>query len=246
MNKLGYSCKELDRWCSDGFGASLLELECAQLSGLLSKIHGDYLMQIGGPSSMPHCAASAIPYRFRVSAESMVGNEAAYVQADLVDLPVMPDGIDLVMLPHVLEFSDDPEALLQEIYQALAPGGQLILLGFNPYSLLGLSKCFGARHDFPWQGRLWSRSRVKHWLRKLGYSIIVNKTLCFRWPISQYRAYALTDFSEVLAQLCCPGCGDIYFITAQKKTYSPLFQKADWWGKRVSEGNRIIEPTTRV
>lgn len=246
MAKLKHPFKHLDQWYRHGMGAGLLELECAQVAGTLSKIHGDYLLQIGGPTAMEHCMASAIPYRFRLSTELPFDDLVPRVQADLMELPIMPNGIDVVLLPHTLEFSEDPVKLLKEIYQALAPGGQLILLGFNPYSLWGLARGFGYRRGIPWKGRFWSRLRVRHWLRKLGYSIVVSKTLCFRWPTERHQHYRMTDFPEVMGQLCWPGCGSVYFMVAQKKVYAPLLQKLDWWGRRMPARSRIIEPTTRV
>ena len=53
-------------------------------------------------------------------------------------MPFESESIDLVVMPHALEVSEDPHALLREVYRILIPGGRVILTGFNLMSLWGL------------------------------------------------------------------------------------------------------------
>ena len=55
----------------------------------------------------------------------------------LDELPLAPKSVDVIILVHVLEFIPSPPVLLREVYQALAPGGQLIIVNLNPWSLWG-------------------------------------------------------------------------------------------------------------
>ncbi len=57
----------------------------------------------------------------------------------------MIDSIDLVFLPHTLEFSADPHQVLRETERVLIPEGRVIILGFNPLSSLGLWRLFRRR-----------------------------------------------------------------------------------------------------
>ena len=54
------------------------------------------------------------------------------------ELPFASQSIDLVALPHVLEFTDDPHEVLREVARVLMPEGRLIITGFNPLSLWGM------------------------------------------------------------------------------------------------------------
>ncbi len=50
---------------------------------------------------------------------------------DLLDLPFEAQSVDLLVMPHTLEFTSDPHRLLSEAERVLMPEGQLIILGFN-------------------------------------------------------------------------------------------------------------------
>ena len=47
-------------------------------------------------------------------------------------LPLASQSMDLVVMPHVLEFSKDPHQILREAERVLMPEGQIIIAGFNP------------------------------------------------------------------------------------------------------------------
>ena len=77
------------------------------------------------------------------------------MHCDLRQLPFAANSIDLVVMPHVLEFYDDPHQILREVERILIPEGQIVLTGFNPYSLWGLRRRLpGSGGMFPWQGNI--------------------------------------------------------------------------------------------
>lgn len=55
-------------------------------------------------------------------------------------LPFKNDSIDLIILPHYIEYVDNANVTLQEIYRILAPNGKVILTTFNSSSWLGIRK----------------------------------------------------------------------------------------------------------
>ena len=80
------------------------------------------------------------------------------VWCDLLDLPFEAQSVDLLVMPHTLEFTSDPHRLLREAERVLMPEGRLIILGFNSLSLWGARQSLGkvagqavragrARHD---------------------------------------------------------------------------------------------------
>ncbi|OGT49144.1 MAG: hypothetical protein A3F17_06725 [Gammaproteobacteria bacterium RIFCSPHIGHO2_12_FULL_41_15] len=234
-----YPFDDIDSWYL-AEGAHLLALECAQLAPLLSRIHGAYLIQIGGCADLAHVSASPVFNRFSIG---------THVLADWRELPFLPDSLDLVVVMHVLEYLDSPVQLLEEIHQALIPGGQLIILGFNPWSLWGLSKMFNklrAKKAFPWKGKFWSRAQIKQWLCNYGYRIAVSKTFCFYTPTRIMTKPSSTSLVETLGQLLCPGLGDVYCVVAEKKVYALVRQPLVWWRKRAVARRRLMEPSTRA
>jgi SAM-dependent methyltransferase len=63
---------------------------------------------------------------------------------DFAELPFASQSLDLVVLPHVLEFAAEPHQVLREVERVLIPEGQVIICGFNPASLWGARQGMGA------------------------------------------------------------------------------------------------------
>ena len=66
------------------------------------------------------------------------GNELACFSADVHELPLPNGCLDAVILHHALETAEDPRTAIREIARVLAPGGRLVVCGFNPLSLWGV------------------------------------------------------------------------------------------------------------
>ena len=52
-------------------------------------------------------------------------------------MPVASDSIDIVILPHIIEFEKDPYAILRESERVLVPEGHLVVAGYNALGLMG-------------------------------------------------------------------------------------------------------------
>ncbi len=71
----------------------------------------------------------------------------AQILADPHWLPFPENSLDLIVLPHALEFTSDPHQLLREVYRAMRAEGQIVISGFNPFSLFGAQPLFRTRRD---------------------------------------------------------------------------------------------------
>ena len=112
----------LSAWLQKEPGALLLAMETAQLQRVLPPISGDYLVMIGG---LPEMSASS-PVRFKYYLNTRAKSGAIQVMLD--ELPLAPNAVDVIIVVHTLEFTPQPLLLLREVYQALMPGGQLIII----------------------------------------------------------------------------------------------------------------------
>ncbi len=72
----------------------------------------------------PLLQASRISTRVTIDLE-----EPAQVLADPHWLPFAENSIDLIVLPHVLEFTDEPHQLLREVHRVIRPEGQVMIAG---------------------------------------------------------------------------------------------------------------------
>ncbi|MEN9912263.1 MAG: hypothetical protein RI956_707 [Pseudomonadota bacterium] len=86
------------------------------------------------------------------------------ILVDLHNWPFDDDSLDYIILPHVLEFSDNPHSILREAQRCLRAGGYLSITAFNPHSFLGIQAGhieLGHRHQWL------TRRRLLDWMQLL-------------------------------------------------------------------------------
>lgn len=144
-------------------GRSLLAWEQHVLSTFAERVFGFYALSIDlqGINAL-HQSTIHHGIHLGINAPLSVGHTAA--QFDIHDWPFQNDSLDYIALPHVLEFSQDPHAVLREAARCLRPGGSMALTAFNPHSLLG----WQAGHSELGSRERWvSRRRLIDWMALL-------------------------------------------------------------------------------
>ncbi|HRF30260.1 MAG TPA: methyltransferase domain-containing protein, partial [Azonexus sp.] len=116
----------LDHWLASAPGRHILAWEQGQVDHIVSDIFGYHALQIGLPQA-DFLRASRIPLRQRAGTL-----DGADFLCHYAALPVAANSIDLVVMPHVFEFSDEPHQILREVERILIPEGQVVIVGFNP------------------------------------------------------------------------------------------------------------------
>lgn len=139
----------LTEWQTTPSGQYLLRWEAAQFDDVVSDIFGYHALQLGFPeidalrsNRMPHrwLAVESPDAALYVGSESGAGgasSRAAAFVAEAGALPFSAASLDLLVLPHTLELSDDPHAALREAARVLVPEGRVVISGLNPNSLWG-------------------------------------------------------------------------------------------------------------
>jgi SAM-dependent methyltransferase len=226
----------LSSWLKKEPGALLVGMLRAQLQRLLKPMLGDYLIQIGG---LPELASgSRIRFKWFLNTQAKSGS----IQVTLDELPLLPESVDVIVIVHALEFTPKPLVLLQEAYQALAPGGQLVIVSLNPWSLWGLKHGLTLDHELPWSGHFWTAWQVKHWLRGLRLRMVTHDTYCFRPPLHSLRWWQRLLWLEAFGSFCFPALGGFYIIVAQKRVSGmKLIPQAEW--VRKMHLKKSLEPT---
>jgi SAM-dependent methyltransferase len=159
----------LEDWLVSPQGRYVLGWECARIDETIADVFGYNALQLGLPQ-LDLLAGNRIPFRQKAGEGSKQG--AVDVSCDLRHLPFAANSIDLVVLPHVLEFYADPHQILREVERVLIPEGQVVITGFNPLSLWGVRRWLPPRRQsFPWQGQYLSATRIKDWLQLLGFEV---------------------------------------------------------------------------
>lgn len=147
----------LEKFYSSSLGQYALRWEQNQYDKLVSDCFGYNAVQLGA-TGIDFLKNNRIG--LKVAAEPTLRPLTQHLETDdrvplqmlFEAMPFESESIDLVVMPHSLEVSEDPHALLREIYRILIPGGRIILTGFNLMSLWGLRfkmQRFGAKTFCP-------------------------------------------------------------------------------------------------
>ena len=199
-------------WFATPLGQYLLEKEQAYLDDVTPDIFGFHAMQLGMPD-VDLLRESRIAHRFRIAAA-----DRPDVYAKCHELPLATNSIDMVLLPHVLEFAAEPHAILREVDRVMMPEGRLVIVGFNPWSLWGLRSSVGfSRNDYPWNGRFVSLPRVKDWLALLGFDVNAGRLVGYAPPFDNVKLRRTFDFMEPAGDRWWAVGGAVYMLQAIKR-----------------------------
>lgn len=217
------STHTLEQWFQTSLGRYLLEREQAFFDQAVADVFGFNAVQLGLPG-IDFLRMSRIPLRLCAAPES-----TARLRADCRHLPLASNSIDLAVLPHVLEFSDNPHQILREVERMLMPEGQVIISGFNPRSLWGLKRIASRRpRNCPWHGEFISLPRLKDWLALLGFEVAAGRLGCYVPPFSTEKWLGRFQFMEKAGDRWWPISGGVYFLQAVKRVHGMRVIKPGW------------------
>lgn len=223
----------LAQWYSSGLGQSILSDLEQRLSHCLSDIFGYQGLQIGNLGPERDMLERAGLHR-RIILDAP--GRPADIHGDVLNLPIASDSMKLVMFFHTLDFCAKPHQALREADRVLTDDGQLIVVGFNPYSAFGVRHLLtGWRKREPWCGHFYSQSRVSEWLSVLDYRVLNSESLFMRPPINSHRLlWRLRRLEAVQKKL--GALGGLYVLQARKQTVPMSLHRQPWLPQRTSLG----------
>lgn len=203
----------LVEWYHSPQGATLRSLESNYLSRTVSFRYNQVILQIGSLGWESDYRDHDCRYRFIVVDHTLLADTtASRVIARCDQIPIESDSVDVVIIPHYLEFATDPHAVLREAERVLKPEGEFIVLGFNPWCLQSLYHIRqGRRGIVPWCGNFLSYPRMRDWLSLLNFEYSLKSAVYFRQSCVQ-----AASGSRMLHRLTAVGYG----IKAIKRRYT--------------------------
>ncbi|HWH81580.1 MAG TPA: methyltransferase domain-containing protein [Burkholderiaceae bacterium] len=239
-------------WLATPAGAYVLQWEQAHLDSAVADLFGFHALQLGLPelealraNRMPHRwvatefeptpgvagsapAASSDPLAAGNAAAAPRPRAVVALHCDFDALPFDSQSLDLVVLPHALEWARDPHLALREVERVLVPEGRVVVVGFNPNSLWGLRQHLGrwrrklapnsARHLFlPSAGEFLRYRRLRDWLRLLSFEVEDGRFGCYRLPVASMKWLARCAWMERVGDRWWPVFGAVYFVVAVKR-----------------------------
>lgn len=211
----------LTDWLDTQQGQRLLAHEQEFFDHSVADIFGFNALQLGLPK-YDFLQASRIPLHITAS------HESGQVRLVMDELPFDCNSLDLVLLPHVLEFNAHPHQILREVERVLRPEGSVIISGFNPRSLWGVRRMMGSRADYPWRGDFISLPRLKDWLALLGFEVTAGRFACYAPPLANPVWLNRLHFMEPAGDRWWAVCGGVYFLQAIKRVPGMRLIKPKW------------------
>lgn len=129
-------------------------MEARLLSSAIKVPYSFTLVQLGQVGWEKNYLDSGYLPRFVLIDETLTKFDLRSVCACLSSLPLASESIDVLILPHTLEYVPDQHQLLREVERVLKPEGQAFILGFQRFSFYRLYAYLpGGRHAALWRGR---------------------------------------------------------------------------------------------
>lgn len=211
---LTYDCQRLQQWLlHTPSGRETLRKERLFFMQNVNKIFGRNSLQIG-LSDINLLHGNKIINHFTINVD---------LQADLRFLPLASDSINLIICPHVLEFTNNYHHVLQEFYRILAPGGRIILTCFNRHSWFGLLQWWiPLLHE----ARLISLSNLKSQLQTLNFSLEGGKFFNYCPPFNDARRLRKYRWLNHIGDRWFPTLANSFALIAKKEIVTPHLIKA--------------------
>lgn len=234
----------LQDWLGTPLGHYVKSWEQKRLDVLSADIFGFKALQVGLPE-VDGLRANRMSEKWFSDVRGLSGfdthNSLFTLSHDIKEFPFESNSLDLVILPHTLEFSQEPYQTLCEAARVLIPEGQLIVSGFNPVSLWGLRQATAGwvgKRFLPQEAELISLSRIKDWLKLLNLEANRGYCGCYLPPLSSSKARERYAFMDKAGDRWWPSFGGVYLLQAVKRVHGmtlvgPAINRTKKKGRKV-------------
>jgi SAM-dependent methyltransferase len=230
-------------WLATPLGRRCLANEQRVTRAALERVFGEQFLQIGAWG-----ARNAFLRYARTQRRALLDwrpGVAADLLSDPEQLAVATDSVDVVLLPHTLERTASPHALLREVDRVLRPDGHLVVLSFAPGGFWGLRHLL-SKHGYPAaRERTIREGRLRDWLELLSFEVPAAIRYCHTLPIERFRQLRVLPREE-WAQRWLPVFSGGYLLKAQKRVQPLTPVRTFRRQPRLRVVGGLVEPTTRA
>lgn len=234
----------LQEWYRSPLGQALEQAELTAVRDCLTTLFGYHLLLVAPPWQDSPLDSSRVQHRMVQTPQPVPGLTSMVSGSET--WPVATDSLDVILLPHVLEFAQAPHQVLREAERCLIPEGHLVILGFNPWGVWGLRSLMTHwRRRLPWCGRFLSVTRLRDWLALLGFDTLLVQSLLYRPPINRAGVLSRLTFLDHLQQMSRLPGGAGFMLLARKRVVGMTPIRPRWRPRRAFLSPGMIEPTRR-
>lgn len=212
------SAPDLDAWLAGPLGTMLLEQERAMVAKALECAFGLHCLQVGAwgdPTTFLPLARTR-----RAALVAGAGARGAALVSEPAALALQSDSVDVLLLPHTLEFAPDPHEVLREAVRVLAGEGELVVLGFEPLGGWSLRHAFTRGGFPPGLVRSIAAQRLSDWLKLLGFEVGSAERFLYVPPLASLQTGKARGALERIGRRVWPRLSGAYLLHARKRSYS--------------------------
>ena len=165
--------KVLQEWFTTSKGQILQQQEAAFLKRSITVSCKQVIVQIGALGWENEFIDCSLYEKFYVMDDEQDScYKTKLLRGTTVALPFKSESVDMVILPHVLEFDSNKHQVLREVERILKPEGKLTIISFNPWNIyINLQYMKRRARNTPWFPGLVTRTRIEDWLRLLNFEV---------------------------------------------------------------------------
>jgi SAM-dependent methyltransferase len=234
VKPINISQADIETWFASPLGQRIIAQEKGCIDTLLPKMFGYHLMQLSVLGNINLFEASSTSHQFSVMPFDhrhalSTPTSVSTIAAEFESLPIETDSIDVTLLHHALDFSFNPHLLLKEAARTIIPNGHIVIVGFNPYSLLGLESpmaCLLSSSHFYRRHQL-RVARLKDWCKVLELEMVYQHQGYYGLPSNKYYSSIL----ETVGKRLLPFMGGFYLLVL-RKNITPMTRIQKKWKKR--------------
>lgn len=236
---------QLQAWLSSPLGSALVDAERRLLAPVISRVFGYHVLQLSCAPEIDMLADCPVTHQITFAPGWRQGRQIPV--ANIESLPLATDSVDAVLLHHVLDFTSDSHRLLREASRVLRPGGRLLIIGFNPVSLWGVSSAVRwSRSVVPWNARFISRRRLSDWLSLLDLQVGQVDYGGYFLPLGHPRLLSRAEQCDKWFGRFGNPLGAFYLVVACKQRVPLIPVSARWKMMRGPALGRPLADTGRV
>lgn len=218
----------LQHWYQSPLGQTMLRQEQRLLEKELSCLFGYHFLQLSIAPQSRLFRGSRISHCFALGASEGCARVQALSEPE--SLPLAEGSVDVALLHHVLEFSQNPQQVLKEAARITIPNGHIIIFGFNPWSFMGAAKPLARMLGC---GGIWRRhslrsARLEDWLQFLDFTVVQAYQGCCNLPINQRTYLKRTNRLNTWQTEGVWGLGNFYCLVARKDVCGVRPIKPKW------------------
>lgn len=210
--------RELRAWLEGPLGAMLLDEERAIMGSALECAFGLHCLQVGSWGEADAFLSLARTRRTALVASDRFGGAALVAEPD--ELPLQSDSVDVLLLPHTLEFTAEPHEVLREAGRVLTGEGLLVVLGFEPLGSWSIRHAFTRGGFPPGRSRAISAPRLSEWLKLVGFEVGAAERYLYAPPIASLRAGKARGLIERSGRRAWRRFSGAYLLQARKRVHS--------------------------